>query len=401
MHAVILKDPGAEADPIPKEKRRCVVIVVGEASGDLHAARLVRAMKKTDPTLFFCGIGGQAMRDAGVRILMEASAVTAVGVTESLAKLPVLARAMALVKRLLKSLDPDLLILVDFPDFNLRVAPAAKKQGIPVLYYISPQLWAWRPRRAARLKTLVDHMAVILPFEAAFYEKWDIPVTFVGHPLLDDEEYWAGMETESDAAAPRAVGLLPGSREREVERHLPLMLEAAGILKKRHPDLIFIVSAAHTVGRAKVEEILKPFGSGISLEVSEAPVGRIFPRVRLVMATSGTVTLESALWQIPGVILYRVSPVSFWLGKILVKVRHIGLANLIAGREILPELIQDDATPQRLADLCHRMLTDSDYTDQIKRECGQVRDLLGGKGASERTAGIAMALMASDGRQGS
>ncbi len=386
---------------VKEEKRRgrCVIIVVGEASGDLHAANLVRSMKKKEPSLFFCGIGGQAMREAGARILMEAGAVTAVGVTESLAKLPVILKGMALVKSLLKNLKPDLVILVDFPDFNLRVAPTAKKLGIPVLYYISPQLWAWRQGRAARLKELVDHLAVILPFEEAFYEKWNIPVTFVGHPLLDAEEERVETAKDPETHRHRTVGILPGSREREVERHLPIMLEAAGILKVRHPDLEFVVSAAHTVGKARVERILQRSGSNIPCELSEANVQKILQRVELVMATSGTVTLEAALSGVPCVICYRVSPISFWVGRMLIKVPHIGLANLIAGKEIQPELIQKEATPQTLAERCHRMLTDTDYKDQIIEECNRLRSLLGGRGASDRTADIAFRLMESNNPQ--
>ncbi|PIP37235.1 MAG: lipid-A-disaccharide synthase [Desulfobacterales bacterium CG07_land_8_20_14_0_80_52_14] len=386
---------------VKEEKRRgrCVIIVVGEASGDLHAANLVRSMKKKDPSLFFFGIGGKAMREAGVRILMEAGEVTAVGVTESLAKLPVILKGMALVKNLLKNLKPDLVILVDFPDFNLRVAPTAKKLGIPVLYYISPQLWAWRQGRAAKLKELVDHLAVILPFEEAFYKKWNIPVTFVGHPLLDAEEERGETAKDPETRRHRTVGILPGSREREVERHLPIMLEAAGILKARHPDLEFVVSAAHTVGKIRVERILRRSGSNIPCELSEANVQKIFQRVELVMATSGTVTLEAALFGVPCVILYRVSPISFWVGRMLIKVPHIGLANLIAGKEIQPELIQKEATPQTLAERCHRMLTDTDYKDQIIKECNRLRSLLGGRGASDRAADIAFRLMESNNPQ--
>ncbi|MBW1954811.1 MAG: lipid-A-disaccharide synthase [Deltaproteobacteria bacterium] len=372
---------------------RCVVIVVGESSGDLHAANLVRSMKKKDPTLFFCGIGGQAMQEAGVRILMDAGAVTAVGVTESLAKLPVILKAMALVKRLLKTLKPELVILVDFPDFNLRVAPTAKKLGIPVLYYISPQLWAWRPGRAARLKHLVDHMAVILPFEADFYKEYDIPVTFVGHPLLDGKVDLMKRPGMGKDAREGVVGLLPGSREREVERHLPLMLEAARILKAGHPDLKFVVSVANTVKHATVEAILMRFGSDIPAEISGARGQDLFRQVSLVMAKSGTVTLEAALFGVPCVILYRVSPVSYWVGKTLIKVPYIGLANLIAQKEVQPELIQNEATPQALARACHRLLTDKDRMDQVHKEYDRVRSLLGGKGASDQTAKIASRLM--------
>ncbi|MGD9073527.1 MAG: lipid-A-disaccharide synthase, partial [Desulfobacterales bacterium] len=214
------------------------MIVAGEASGDQHGAKLVAEMRRSDPTIFFCGIGGKALASAGVRILVDTAVLTVVGITEVFAKLPVVYRSLALAKKLLQSLKPDLLILIDFPDFNLRVATAARKLGIPVLYYISPQIWAWRRGRVKKIGRLVSHMAVILPFEADFYSAHGIPVTFVGHPLLDritgDEEEG---DTIEDSAERTLIGLLPGSREVEIKRLLPVMLDAAERMHKQDPRL--------------------------------------------------------------------------------------------------------------------------------------------------------------------
>ncbi|OGP61174.1 MAG: lipid-A-disaccharide synthase [Deltaproteobacteria bacterium RBG_13_49_15] len=378
------------------DRQRCIMIIAGEASGDLHASKLVLAMKKKIPGSFFCGIGGSAMKEAGVRIVFDASILAAVGVTESFAKMPVILKGMRSVKHLLRDLMPDLLILVDFPDFNLRVAPTAKKLDIPVLYYISPQIWAWRQGRAAKLKNLVDHLAVILPFEEEFYKKYDIPVTFVGHPLVDDP-FLHRDNGDWNRASTEFIGLLPGSREREVERHLPVMLDAARMLLDRRPELGFLVSVAHTVERVTIEGIVTRYGKGVPLELVDQGVKTIFEKAALVMATSGTVTLEAAIYGVPEVIIYKVSPVSYWFGKWLVNVKHIGLANLIAGREIIPELIQKAANPKNIAGICNTLMSDQNYRESMKREFINVRKRLGGPGASERVADIAVGLISAGG----
>ena len=257
----------------PLQAPKCVMIIAGEASGDLHGSRLVRAMRKRSPDLFFCGIGGKFLREAGVRILMEASVLSVVGFTEVFSKIPVIAKGMTVVKRLLKSLRPDLLILIDFPDFNLHAAAVAKKLGIPILYYISPQIWAWRSGRINKIKRLVDHVAVILPFERDLYAAHDIPVTFVGHPLLDSEQYSNRSEVDATVPDNSAIGLMPGSREKEVVRHLPIMLSAARQLTRQTPNLKFTVSLAPTVPWELVDSIIKTHGSDIQLEIISARGG--------------------------------------------------------------------------------------------------------------------------------
>ena len=370
------------------------MIVAGEASGDQHGAKLVAEMRRSNPTIFFCGIGGKALASAGVRILVDTAVLTVVGITEVIAKLPVVYRSLAVAKKLLQSLKPDLLILIDFPDFNLRVASAARKLGIPVLYYISPQIWAWRRGRVKKIGQLVSHMAVILPFEADFYSVHGIPVTFVGHPLLD-RTY--GNEAEGDAAAGSAertlIGLLPGSREVEIKRLLPVMLDAAERMHKQDPKLTFTVSVAPTVERKLLEAMLKGRRTDGSISFFEEPVERLFRRCRLIVAASGTVTLQAAIAGTPMVIIYKVSPISYWLGRALIRVDHIGLINLIAGRRLVPELIQGQVTAANITEQVLGLLSDEEKLARLKKDLLTAGHLLGGPGASRRVAQIALGLM--------
>jgi lipid-A-disaccharide synthase len=372
----------------------CVMIVAGEASGDQHGAKLVAEMRRSNPAIFFCGIGGKAMASAGVRIMVDTADLTVVGITEVIAKLPVVYRSLAVAKKLLQSLKPDLLILIDFPDFNLRVAATARKLGIPVLYYISPQIWAWRRGRVKKIGKLVSHMAVILPFEADFYSAHGIPVSFVGHPLLDritgDEEEG---DTAEDHAEHTLIGLLPGSREVEIKRLLPVMLDAAERMHKQDPRLKFAVSVAPTVERKMLEAMIKGRGGNGSISLSEIPVERLFGMCRLVVAASGTVTLQAAIAGTPMVIIYKVSQISYWLGRALIRVDHIGMINLIAGRRLVPELIQDQATAANISDQAFGLLNDEKRFAQLKKDLLTAGQLLGGPGASRRVAQIALGLM--------
>ena len=374
----------------PKQTPPSVMIIAGEASGDLHGARLVQALQARDPSLKYYGIGGKRLQAAGVRVEVDAATLAVVGITEVAAKLPQLLRGLSTAKQMLRTLRPGLLILIDFPDFNLKVAAEAKRLGIPVLYYISPQIWAWRPKRVHRIGRLVDHMAVILPFEADFYRRHNIPVTFVGHPLMDDATLVPG-EVKTVSSAP-VVGLLPGSRDREVARLLPVFLQAARRLKARMPGLRFLLSQAPSVAPELVARILSPFAE-LDIVPDPRPAEAIFKESTLVLATSGTVTLEAAISAIPMVIAYRVSPMSYWLGRALIRVAHIGLANLIAGQTVVPELIQGDASPERIASTVGDLLADPRALARQRRQLLWVREKLGGGGASERVAQIAQEMM--------
>ena len=223
------------------------MIIAGEASGDMHGAKLAQAIKNHSSNAFLFGVGGNAMHTEGVRLIVNAGTLSVVGITEVLSRLPTIYRAMTTVKKALSKLKPDLLILIDFPDFNFHVAAAAKNLGIPVLYYISPQIWAWRQNRVHKIKRLVDHMAVILPFEAAFYRKHHVPVTFVGHPLLDGNMPTPDRLPATTHMEEPVIGLIPGSREKEVTTLLPVMLQASKIIKRTQPTSRFLVSCAESI----------------------------------------------------------------------------------------------------------------------------------------------------------
>ena len=296
------------------------------------------------------------MQKEGVRLIVDAGTISVVGITEVLSKLPTIYRAMTTVKKALSRLKPDLLILIDFPDFNFHVAAAAKKLGIPVLYYISPQIWAWRQNRVKKIKRLVDHMAVILPFEAAFYRKHHVPVTFVGHPLLDRILPMVDRQASTTQTKKPIIGLLPGSREKEVSTLLPVMLEAAKLIRRQLPAVRFVVSCSESIKDDLVMDIVRQHASRLEIETIKGSVVDVFRQSQMMVAASGTVTLEAALYGIPMVIVYKVSPLSYWLGKRLIKVKHIGIVNLIVQKELLPELIQDNASPQTIAETVTAMI---------------------------------------------
>jgi len=367
------------------------MIIAGEASGDMHGAHLVEAMLDMHPNLDFFGIGGHRLKEVGVEILVDNARLAVVGVSEALAKLKVLFHALRRAKAELRRRRPDLLIVIDFPDFNLHVAATAKKMGIPVLYYISPQIWAWRTGRIKKIKKVVDHMVVIFPFESDFYGKWNVPVTFVGHPLLDAGT--AVKPTDSKIVTPEriVVGLLPGSRNEEVARLLPTMMDAAEIVSREFPNTLFPIPVASSVDRRLVESVVKK-GRAEFVIITDGPQD-VFEQATLLITASGTVTLEAALAGTPMIIVYKVSAMSYWLGKRLIRVKHIGLANLVAGKEIVPELIQDEASAERIALLASSLLKDGYALSEMRRELAGVARRLGTPGASRMAAKVALQLL--------
>ncbi len=372
------------------------MIIAGEASGDLHGAHLVKALRSMVPAVRVFGIGGGAMRRAGVEILLPAEALSVVGITEVATKLPAILEARRRVRSAMNTRRPQVLILIDFPDFNLHVAGMAKALGIPVLYYVSPQIWAWRKGRVKTIAERVDHMAVILPFEATFYRRHKIPVTFVGHPLLDRSP----LDCNADEAlctitgTPEApvVGLLPGSRQGEVKRLLPEMMAAARWIRDRFPKARFILSRAPSVSAEAMSAVLSASPS-VPVTVSTADVRHLFHTSTLVIAASGTVTLEAAIAQTPMVVAYRVSPLSYALGRALVRVPFISLVNLIAGRAVVPELVQYDAHGGRMAEAAISLLSDRHAMADMIRQLGDIQRQLGVPGASQRVARIAWKMM--------
>jgi lipid-A-disaccharide synthase len=371
-----------------------VLLVVGEASGDLHGSHLVRALRERDSALEISAVGGEALKREGAKIIFDVARIAGMGLTELAGNLTSLWRAYSQVKKNLREQRPSLLILIDFPDFNLRVARVAKRLGVPVLYYISPQVWAWRKRRIAEIARLADRMAVVFPFEASLYEKAGVKVEFVGHPLLDvarasrpREETLARLGLDPSR---QTIALLPGSRRREVAYHLPVMIEAAEILS-REMALQFILVRASTVGRDSLERTLS--GSSVGVSLSDGDAYNVLHACDLAWTASGTATLETALMLRPMVIVYRLARMTYALARRLVRVNFIGMANIIAGEKVVPELIQNEVTAERIAAESRAILGDRELRVRMISKLSEVRAKLGSPGAAGRTADIALAMM--------
>ena len=374
---------------------KSVVIIAGEASADLHGANLVTAMKRLNPEVIFSGIGGKKMEQAGVEILFTASDMAVMGLTEVLSKLHVIYQASKAIKSLLKNERPDLLILMDYPDFNIHIARTAKRQGIPVLYYIGPQIWAWRGGRIKKIARRVDRMAVILPFEKDYYRQTSLTVDYVGHPLLD--ECPRAMDKNRIAhkmgigRSHPVVGLLPGSRKEEIRNLLPAMAGASEMLAKRYPDLRCILPLAPGIEVSFVQSFLGDLNQEIQL--FQGNIYEVLSICDLVLVASGTATLETGIMGVPMVIIYKISSFSYWLGKMIIHVPHIGIVNLIGGEEVVPELIQDEVTADRLAMEALAILEDTEVRENMIRKLRLLKEKLGKGGVSDRTARIAMEMM--------
>jgi lipid-A-disaccharide synthase len=371
--------------------KRKVMIVAGEASGDLHGGNLVREMHRIDPSLSFYGMGGNRMRAEGVELLADAADMAVVGLTEVVLKLGAILRVMHRLKASLSSERPDLVILIDYPDFNLSLARAARRRGIKVLYYISPQVWAWRKGRIDTIRKSVDRMVVILPFEEKFYREAGVDVTFVGHPLLDEvktkyprTEALKRFGLKDEAIT---VGILPGSRQSEVARLLPEMLGACRILTEKLSPLQFVLPLAGTLDPAFVRDILRQFP--VKVNVIPDEIYDVIAVSDAAIVASGTATLETALLETPMVVVYKVSAFSYAIGRRFVRVDHISLVNIIAGRTVVPELIQDNASPERIAGEVRELIVQRGKAREMKTALAEIRGKLGTPGASQRTARIA------------
>jgi lipid-A-disaccharide synthase len=382
----------------PAKPVRQIGIVAGEASGDLHGSLLVEALQRSGDPLQFFGLGGPRLGERGVEMVYPPP-LNVVGFTEVFVRIGQIFRAYRQMKQALVRRGTDLLILIDYPDLNLRLARFARARKIPVLYYISPQVWAWRTGRVETIRRAVDRMAVILPFEEEFFKARGLDVEFVGHPLLDLLPPGTGLPelraAGSKATGRRRVGLLPGSRPAEVQRILPVLLETARRLTEEFPGrLEFLLPLAPTLEAARVRALTDPYGErGVALRLLTGMEREAWKGGDLALAASGTVTLEAALWGVPTIIVYKVSPVNYWIAKRLIQVPYIGLVNWVAGKKIVSEWIQDQATPEALAAEACSLLTDAGRRETLKRELARVREKIGGPGASERVARIAREML--------
>ena len=370
------------------------MIVAGEASGDIYGAALVSEANTLVPGIHFFGIGGARMREAGVETLVDSSDMAVVGLVEVIKHFDVISAAFGKLKQIILQTPPDLLILIDYPGFNLRLAKVAKKAGIKVLYYISPQIWAWRQGRVKKIARLVDHMAVILPFEAPFYEKAGVPVTFVGHPMLDLVQVQLDRSTAATSfsldPARKVVGLFPGSRHNEIERLLPVIIGAASRLMEQFPVIQFILPLASTLSSNDIVPQLT--AAGLDVTTTRDRIHDMIRACDAVISVSGTVTLEIALVGTPMVIIYKLSPLTYQIAKRLIKVPNIGLCNIVAGETMVRELIQDEANPEMISAEIAALLTDQTYHASIVAKLAHVRSKLGSGGASARVAALALEL---------
>jgi lipid-A-disaccharide synthase len=366
-----------------------LLLSCGEASGDLYAGALTRELLAIDPTLGISGLGGPQFAAAGGRLVDDYREISVTGLTEWIPKLP---RLLAARRRLVAAAEaerPDALVLIDFSGFNFRLAPAIKRLGVPVIYYISPQIWASRPGRLATIRAIADRVLVIFPFEAAIYEKGGVPVEFVGHPLIDlakpsatREAFLLGLGLTPSAPT---VAILPGSRPNEVSRILPDLAAAARLISREVGAAQFVVARAPHLD-AQLFDAVRTDDKGPRFTIVEGDTDTVLASADVALTASGTATVQAALHDTPMVIVYRMAPLSYQLARRVVSLDTIGMVNLIAGERIAPEFVQDAFTPEAVAREAISMLTDRDRAARIRARLATVRERLGGPGASRRAA---------------
>lgn len=351
----------------------------GESSGDIHGANLIRALRQAEPTIECEGLGGRLMAEAGMALRYDLAGRAIMGFTEVVKSLRTIRRLFHETVDRLREQPPDLLVLIDYPGFNIELAKRAKALGIPVVYYISPQVWAWKKGRIHTIARLVEEMLVILPFEEELYAQAGVPCAYVGHPLLD---HLASVRLAGDYAEGLVIGLLPGSREQEIRRLLEPMVAVARRIREAYPEARFVTPCVDAEREAQVRRLAGDF----PLETVVGKAYELLGGARFCMVASGTATLETALYGVPLIILYRISPLSYRIAKRLVHIEHIGLVNILAGKGIVPEFIQDDIRPERILPVALDLIADTPARAQMQRDLADVRARLGGEGASARAA---------------
>lgn len=377
-----------------------IMIIAGESSGDFHSASLIRALKKIDPEIEICGIGGQRMREAGADIYFDISELSIIGFTDVLKNLRKIKKVFNALLEKIDAASPDACVLVDYPGFNLKLARELKKRNIPVIYYISPQIWAWWRGRIKTIKRFVDKMIVVFKFEEALYKDFGIDVSFVGHPLLDiacpalsREDFLSKLGLSLQK---RTIGIAPGSRKMEIERILPILLESAKIIKDKLPEVQFVLLKAPGLVREIFESKIKkyaclPAGRSLPITLCENQTYDFLECCDFVLVSSGTATLETAIMQKPMIIVYKVSFLNWLIAKPLIRLPFIGLVNVVAGKEVVPEFIQYKARPRLIAEKTIEILTNQTALTNVKAELEKVRKNLGSSGASQKAAEIVLA----------
>ena len=364
-----------------------ILISAGEASGDIHAAAVTAALKRIDSTTEVFGMGGDELRAAGGEVLFDIKDHGVMGFVEVIKKLPDLFKLRREFARVMDERKPDCLVVVDYPGFNMKLAKLAHDKGIPVVSYIAPSAWAWNKGRAKNVAKIVDKVACIFPFEYDVYKEAGAPVEFVGHPLVDivhptmeraEAEAWVGKEPGRPL-----VLLMPGSRLMEIERMLDVILEGAKLLKKQMPQVQFAMPRAGTIPLEMLQSKIQ--ASGLEVKITEGRNYDLFSVADLALATSGTVTLEAAMCGLPSVILYRTSAITAFIARRVINIPNIGLPNIVAGRQILPELLQEELTPAKLAATAVELLA-PERRPQLEANLAYMKERLGEPGAVNRVA---------------
>ena len=367
------------------------MIVAGETSGELYGALLAMSLKKRMPDIRIIGIGGERMQQAGVEIISRIS--SAFGLAEAVSSLKTIRKTFAHAVNALQTYKPDVLVLIDYPDFNLKLAAEARKNHIKVLYYVSPQVWAWRKKRVAKIAQRVDRMAVVLPFEEELYTKVGLPCEFVGHPVYDEIR---NLPIEKDALK-AALGLekgrpllslLPGSRPHELERLLQLMLDVVREFKKEHANYQFCMPFAPNTDMEKYSPILRLFKEeGVTVTKGESL--RTLAASEIAVIASGTATLQAALLGVPLVVVYKLFPLTYWIGRMIVKVKHVSIVNILSGRGVVKELLQSEATTLNIVHELGKILSGGSYTKRMMDAYARIREIYSSQNASERVADMA------------
>lgn len=362
-----------------------VLMIAGEASGDAHGAGVVKELKSRNPNIDIFGIGGDKMEHAGMKIIYHIREMSFMGFMEVIKHLPLIRSVEKTLARLLELKKPDVVVLIDYPGFNLRFAKTAKKHGIKVVYYISPQVWAWKKGRVKKMKSLIDRMLVVFPFEVPMYEKEQIPVQFVGHPLLEemtevmDRKQFCrrfGLSEEK-----KIIAVIPGSRKQEIKNLLSVMLRAA--IEVAGTEKQVVVAVAPNLNE---EEYTNAVPNDASVKFIQHATHEVMKHAEFAFVTSGTATLETACSGTPMVVVYKTSLITYWIARLVVRVKNIALVNIVAEKTVVPELIQDAVTVSSLVSEANSILSDSQRISEMKVELNRVKEKLGGRGASSKVA---------------
>jgi lipid-A-disaccharide synthase len=378
-----------------------ILIIAGEASGDLHGSSLVRELRRKGSGLEIFGIGGDKMKREGVELIFHVDRLAFMGFFEVLKNLSFVRRVMRAMVSAAETRKPDLAVLIDYPGFNLRFARKVKNLGIPVVYYISPQVWAWGGGRVKKMQELVDKMVVILPFEKEIYDRFSIDCEFVGHPFMEVTKPVLSLEDFQRKFDIRknqtTVGLLPGSRWQEVEKILPVMLESCKLLKTRIKNLRALLGLAPTIGKQEIQNLQN--AAGFQAEIVENLTYDLMKHADLLLIASGSATLECAILGTPFVVLYKTSFWTYLVAKSLISIPNIALANVVAGKRIVPEFVQRRAAPAQIAEEMCEILTERERYKAIQNDLRKVKEKLGQAGASRKTAEIIMQVLDSSAGQ--